>query len=105
MRLTKKQAVRTKTIYDKMRQEAVTPGKLLFDKDRMLDDLFATGQIDKPQVESVVSEIARLQDQLRAAHLRAHLQMKVVPLDEQISRYDEQSGYESGKGHDSRHHP
>lgn len=105
MRLTKEQAVRTKTIYDKMRQEAVTPGKLLFDKERMLDDLFATGQIDKPQLESVVSEIARLQDQLRAAHLRAHLQMKVVLSDKQISRYDEQSGYESGEGHDSPHHP
>jgi hypothetical protein len=42
-----------------------------------------------------VSEIGALQSDLRATHLKAHLETKAVLRPEQISRYDALRGYSS----------
>jgi len=105
LRLAEKQLARTKEIYQAMHQETVALGKLIVEKERMLNGLFAGRKIDRRQLESLVFEIAALQGKLRATHLTAHLEMRGVLLPEQIVKYDALRGYESNQRHDSSHHP
>jgi len=90
-----------------MHEDAVQLGKLIVEKEKGLDNLFAKQKIDEPQLQVLVSEIARLQGKLRVVHLKAHLQMKQVLSSQQIDKYDELRGYETnGKKapHQQHHH-
>jgi hypothetical protein len=58
-----------------------------------LNGLFAVGEVNEGQMKAAVLEIAALQGELRAVHLKAHLLMKEVLSRAQIARYDELRGY------------
>ena len=104
LRLAEKQLARTKEIYQAMHQEAVALGKLIVEKERMLNGLFVDRKIDKTQLDSLVSEIAKFQGNLRATHLTAHLQMKEVLSPEQIAAYDAIRGYVSTREQELHRH-
>jgi hypothetical protein len=61
--------------------------------ERQLDILFAAGTISEAQVDQRVTEIATMQGQLRAVHLRAHLAQSTLLTSEQLRRYDMLRGY------------
>ena len=105
LQLSSDQIARATAIYDRMHQEAVALGELIIEKEGVLNGLFADRKIDKAQLESLVSDIAKLQGKLRVTHLTAHLQMKEVLSPEQIAKYEALQGYGPNKGHDSPHHP
>lgn len=104
LHLSQRQISTTKVIYDGMQREAAALGKLVVEKERLLDSLFANQKMDKARLGSVVAEIAKLQGKLRAAHLAAHLQTKKALSPEQIAAYDALSGYESKQEQDPHHH-
>src|ERR671925_2141839 len=62
--LSDTQRAETQQIYDRMHQEAVRLGNLLIAKERELDRLFATNEIDVPTLQRVVQAIAQLQGEL-----------------------------------------
>jgi Spy/CpxP family protein refolding chaperone len=94
--LSKEQLDKTQEIYKQMHSEAVRLGKLIVEREKQLDDLYATQKIDENQLHSLVSEIARLQGALRVVHLEAHLEMKKILTPQQVEKYGELRGY--GKG-------
>jgi Spy/CpxP family protein refolding chaperone len=108
LQLTEKQKAETQQVFDRMHEEAARIGKLVVAKEEQLDRLFATRQIDSEKLQQAVSEIGRLQANLRVAHLRAHLEMKAILTQAQIEKYSELRGYKPGahanqhKGH--KHH-
>ena len=105
LHLSKKQFSKTKEIYNRMHEEAVRLGKLIVGREKIVDGLFAEQKIDEIQLQSLISEIARAQGELRFTHLKAHLEMKRVLSPEQIDKYDKLRGYKSSRGKDShRHH-
>jgi Spy/CpxP family protein refolding chaperone len=101
--LTDRQKQTTQQIYDRMHNDAVRLGKLIVAKERELNDSFAQNQINAGKLDAITSDIARLQAGLRAAHLRAHLEMKRVLTVEQTMKYNKLRGYDEGEAH-SQHH-
>jgi Spy/CpxP family protein refolding chaperone len=104
LQLSEKQITETKKIFDAMRGEATRVGQLIVEKEKGLDRLFAQKQIDSRKLRAVVNEIARLQGNLRAAHLQAHLHMERLLSTTQIEKYEELRGYKNGGEHNPRKH-
>ena len=65
--------------------------------ERALDAAFASGRLDAGGLEDQTATIGQLQGQLRAAHLRAHLETRPLLSAEQIARYDQLRGYTAAK--------
>ena len=103
LRLSKEQFSKTKEIYNTMHKEAVRLGKLIVGREKIVDSLFAEQKIDEIQLQSLISEIARAQGELRFTHLKAHLEMKKVLSPKQVDGYDKLRGYKSSGGKDSHH--
>jgi Spy/CpxP family protein refolding chaperone len=105
LQLTAVQQAQTEEARAAILDEARKLGKLIVEKEQELDRLFASAKIDEGKLRTLVREIARLQGELRIAHLRRHLEMKQILTFEQIEKYDELRGYAgAGAGHDRRAH-
>jgi Spy/CpxP family protein refolding chaperone len=100
--LEKEQIDKTKESYSRMHKEAVSLGKRIVEKERFLDHLFASQKIDLEKLKGTTIEIGRLKGELRAVHLKAHLEMREILTPHQIYRYDELRGYE-GSGGEHKH--
>jgi Spy/CpxP family protein refolding chaperone len=97
LQLSKEQRQKTQSIYDKMRTEAVRVGTQLIERERQLDILFTAGTLTEAQVDQFVTEIATMQGQLRAVHLRAHLAQRTILTPEQLRQYDTLRGYNASR--------
>lgn len=107
LRLSEAQKLETEKLRAAMLSEATSIGKRIVAKERELDALFASGKIDEAKLQDSVGEIGRLQGELRAAHLRAHLEQKRILTPAQVARYDELRGYdrpEASMQHEGRQH-
>jgi hypothetical protein len=61
--------------------------------ERSLDEAFRSAEITETQLRELTMNIARLQGDLRAAHLAAHLQSRRRLTEEQVSKYEVLRGY------------
>jgi Spy/CpxP family protein refolding chaperone len=93
LRLTAEQRAQTQAAFDQMRGEAMPLGRRIVDGERALDAMFAKGEIDPGKLRAATTGIARLQGDLRAAHLAAHLEMRRILSPQQIKKYDDLRGY------------
>jgi Spy/CpxP family protein refolding chaperone len=93
LQITPEQKTQTEKIFAAMQLESSSLGAPLVDKERELDRLFASGNIEAERLGSLVMEIGRLQAAVRTAHLRAHLEQKAILTPVQIAAYDELRGY------------
>jgi len=102
--LSDEQSAAVKRSFDAMKATAVALGRAIVEREATLDGLFARGEIDAKTLQAAVGEIARLQGELRAAHLAAHLETSALLSPQQIARYDELRGYGTGAhpGHGQR---
>ena len=82
-----------------MNDQAVSLGKQLVEKERLLDARFAVANISSNELEQLVIEISVIQGQIRAAHLQAHLAERAVLTSDQLMRYDAVRGYEISGSH------
>lgn len=109
LELTGSQRAEAQKIFERMRAEAVRLGERIVERERALDSAFARGEIDAEKLDEATRELALLQGSLRAAHLRAHLDMKKILTPAQVAKYDLLRGYGSDDGgapaaHDHRSH-
>ena len=105
LRLSKEQFAKTKEVHNRMHKEAVRLGKVIIEKEKVLDSLFSDRKIDETQLRVLALDIGRLQGELRFVHLQAHLEMKRVLSPDQVNKYDELRGYQSSETRKSlRHH-
>jgi Spy/CpxP family protein refolding chaperone len=93
--LTETQKTEIQAIFDRMHARAVSLGERIIERERALDRAFAVGALDEAKLQGLVGEIGGLQSELRATHLKAHLETKAVLRPEQIARYDALRGYAS----------
>jgi Spy/CpxP family protein refolding chaperone len=91
--LTPAQQTMTQDIFAPMQVAAQELGAQLVDLESRLDEAFSSSTIDQASLIEITAEIARVEGELRAAHLAAHLDMQYVLTPEQIGRYDELRGY------------
>jgi Spy/CpxP family protein refolding chaperone len=90
--LTADQEDRVEAIRQQMLERAISLGKQIVHAETELDAAFTSGTLSERDLESRVHAIARLQGDLRLAHLRAHLQTKPVLTDGQVKKYYEHRG-------------
>jgi len=109
LELTEEQMRRSHEIFQEMREQAKLLGARLVEKERELDRLFASEAVTEPELRALTEEIGRLQGELRATHLRAHLAQKAVLSEHQVRRYRALRGYGSGgagpQDHSMHSHP
>jgi hypothetical protein len=90
-------------LFDEMAAQAKALGARVVKAEKRLDNLFADKRADKMVLQSHISQIARLNGELRYLHLRYHVDVRKMLSDVQISRYAELRGY--GSGNSGRHVP
>ncbi|GEM_PF-727791 len=93
LRLTPEQRTKTQQLFTSMQRDAKRVGGALVEKERYLDRLFASGEIDKQKLSPLLEEIGRLSAELRRVHLQAHLEQKAILSPEQTALYDSLRGY------------
>ena len=109
--LDEDQLARTKEVFSRMQDSAVRLGRIYVDAERLLDTMFADGEIDEQRLRQATAKLARIRGELRFAHLGAHLKMTQILTEEQVERYDALRGYQdaASAGHDparhTGHHP
>ncbi|RMG22137.1 MAG: periplasmic heavy metal sensor [Methanobacteriota archaeon] len=103
--LTEEQLEKTKALFASMKTQAIQLGQSLVEKEKELDRLFATGEINSEQLDHILMEIGKLQAKLRYVHMKAHLDQKQILTPHQVALYDKLRGYGSGHlQHDSHKH-
>lgn len=102
--LSAEQRQRTQALFDAMQQRAMTLGRELVEKERALDERFATGVIDEPSLRTLLQEIGYLQAELRHVHLATHLKQKAILTRHQVVLYDRLRGYANGQDADGAVH-
>ena len=103
--LDEEQIRRTRAIVNVMQREASDQGKALIEKERELDQLFASGTVTPVSLRTIVRQIGALQAEIRWSHLQAHIEQQAILTQAQIAKYDELRGYTSkSPGHGDHPH-
>lgn len=95
LKLDDRQRAEAQRIFDAMRAEALSLGARVVEAERALDALFARGEADAARLSTASREVGRLRADLRAAHLRAHIEMRAALTPDQIRLYDRLRGYDA----------
>jgi hypothetical protein len=103
--LTAEQRALVQAAFDRMHAVAVELGAQIVARETALDIAFQKGSIDPSGLGKAVAEIARLQGELRAAHLAAHLETRNALSAAQVARYVDSRGYGDGQHDPARHQP
>jgi len=99
LQLSETQRRKTQEIFAEMKSKAVSLGKQLVEKERLLDSRFAEGTISPAELDELLTEISLINGRIRAVHLQAHLVQRTVLTVEQIRHYDTLRGYQRPSAH------
>jgi hypothetical protein len=92
LKLDASQRERTQALMHAHKAEA---GARVVAAEQELDRAFASGQATEAQVVQLTQRIGALQAELRAAHLRTHLQQVALLNREQVAQYQQLRGYKT----------
>ena len=82
-----------------MQSRARAAGRALVRTEARLDSLFAAGAATAERVQALTEEAARIEGEVRYAHLAAHVRTREVLRPEQVDAYQRLRGYDRGEGH------
>ncbi|MCH8503710.1 MAG: hypothetical protein LAT50_05240 [Ectothiorhodospiraceae bacterium] len=85
----------TTTLFERMQREASAAGERYIRKERALDALFAEGRATEEAVREHTLSAAQAYGEIRAIHLRYHLEMMQVLSRHQVHQYQRARGYGS----------
>jgi hypothetical protein len=89
--------------FDRMHGLAQAKGQEILEREGELATRFRHHHIDEAGLTEALGRISQLRAELRAIHLRAHLETEALLTPEQISRYETVRGYDAASPH--RHDP
>jgi hypothetical protein len=81
--------------FQAMHSDAVRLGKQLVAREENLDRLFRSGTVTRRQLRAMLSEIGRLEGELRFVHLEAHVKTHRLLDDNQNALYQKLRGYQT----------
>ena len=99
LNLNERQKESVQKIYDVMRAQALSIGKLIVHEEERLHAAFGNKQVSQDTVDAISDRVGRLRGRLRAVHLVAHLGAKMILGREQIETYKTLRGV-GGEHHD-----
>ena len=97
--LSAEQRAATKKLMDEHKAEARAVGAKLVEAERLIEELFRSGDVQREKLAQAVADAATLEGQYRLSHLETHRRMRALLSDEQVKRYDELRGYGGGHKH------
>ena len=107
LQLTPDQTAKTAALFTKVQARAVDIGRQMVEEERALDRQFAAKSITSASLQASLERIAKLQAELRRAHLETHLEQTALLSATQIAAYAQLRGDGAGDDHSShgrRHH-
>lgn len=107
LQLTAEQRRRLDAIQQEMSSSAIALGHQVIAAETQLDRAFASGSADRSAVVTQLAEIGRLNGELRAVHILAHMETRALLTPDQVARYDAARGYHRPAGQQApqRHQP
>jgi Spy/CpxP family protein refolding chaperone len=96
LQLSRQQQESTQALLVRHKAAARALGERIVEGERALDAAFASRAADEATVRRLTAEIARLQGELRAEHLRTHLAQTALLRPEQVAAYARLRGYADG---------
>lgn len=105
MHLAPEQLAAVRQLFDRMSARAKQLGGAIMGEEWALEAAFRTGTIDEADLLARVSRIAALGGELRAVHLRTHLETKQLLTPHQIEWYNQLRGYGPARSGQGDHHP
>ena len=106
--LTPEQTAALNRVFEQMQAAARPLGEKLVACETKLDRLFTRRQATPDAVRELTTEAGRLQGEIRAVHLNAHLATVTILTPAQIAAYNTLRGYDqsaAGSSAHSGHHP
>jgi hypothetical protein len=104
-RVSPEQLQRVRQLFDGMSRESRRLGATILEEEQALEAAFRAASIDATELQGRVARIAILQGELRAVHLKTHLETRALLSDHQIERYNQLRGYgDSGAGSSQHKH-
>jgi Spy/CpxP family protein refolding chaperone len=104
--ITVDQRRRLTAIQQEMNAKAIALGHQIIAAEAQLDHAFASGSADPSAVVRQLTDIGRLNSELRSVHILAHMETKALLTPSQITRYDAERGYHRLSGQqEPRHRP
>ena len=94
LQLTQEQREQVRQLYEAMKAEAIVLGEKLVAGEQVLDGEFVGQSMTSARLALLTGEIAQLQGELRAVHLKYHLVTRDLLSFEQRRRYAELRGYQ-----------
>ncbi len=91
--LTPEQTRTAQRLFDGMAREARRLGDLILREERSLEAEFRSGRISDAGLQARALRIGALEGELRAVHLRAHVEMRAALSAAEIQRYNALRGY------------
>ena len=101
LKLSPVQKARTEAIFGRMQARVRELGAKLVEAERNLDQSFASKTISSDSLATSVDSIGKLQSEIRAAHLQAHLEQSEILTTAQTAKYWQARGYANT---DAAHH-
>lgn len=101
--LTTDQLSKVNRIYERMHARAVGLGRSIIQKEKALEESFASGQATAQSIAEMTRDIGIIQSSLREAHLLAHLETLRTLKDDQMRRYYRLRGYSDALPHEGSH--
>ncbi len=92
--LSHEQRMQVQQIYDEMRGMVIPAGERYLAAVLALEEDFRAGTLTEETLPARVGEVSRLEGELAAAHLVAHLQTAQVLTSEQVATYQQLRGYQ-----------
>ena len=91
-------------LFDGMAREAQRLGDLILREERSLEGEFRAGGISETNLHARARRIAALEGELRAVHLRAHIEMRAALSGPEIQQYNALRGYVEAPAHPHKPH-
>jgi hypothetical protein len=103
--LNAEQARTAQQLFNGMAQAAQRLGNQILREEQSLETEFRAGRISEADLHARTIRIAALEGELRAVHLRAHIQMRAALSPSQIQQYNVLRGYAGAPAEQQHHHP
>jgi hypothetical protein len=91
--LEKEQLTSIKLIFEEMKSQARSQGKIFISLEKSLNDHFSNATITNDTLESTLKNISEAKNNLRYIHLSAHIKTTEILSKNQIKKYNQLRGY------------
>jgi hypothetical protein len=103
LHLSPEQLSSVRQLFEAMSREARRLGAAILQEEQALETTFRAGTIGEADLRARLGRIAALSGELRAVHLRTHLQTRALLTEHQIQRYNQVRGYRGGEAGQEEH--